>query len=508
MTAPDLDELDAGLDLDAEPGDLDDDEDEDDSSPRRSVATKLVELAVGRYELGVTPDGDPYALPRSGPRIVRLLRGGRGSLRAELAQSYYTATGSVASQSALADACQVLDGMAQQVDPVPLHIRVAADGGRLVLDLGDATGRAALIDPSGWKITDQPPVRFRRSALTAALPEPQHGGSMAELWSAVNVTERYRPVLAAVLVAALMPDLPHPVLLLTGEQGTGKSTASARLAAVLDPSPAQLRKPPRDLETWTTAAAGSWVVALDNLSAVPDWLSDALCRASTGDGDVRRRLYTDGDLHVVAFRRVVAVNGIDLGALRGDLAERAVHVELARIPDNRRRLDQELTVEWLDAHPRVLGAVLDLTAQVLAELPRVDLDALPRMADYARVLAAVDRVLGTDGLKTYLNLHTEMASDAATSDPVLIALAAAVPATWEGTSADLLDLLRPHHDGWRVGSGWPASARDLTSALRRHAPTLRRLGWTVTELGRDATRAKVIRWRVVAPAMPTDREGA
>jgi translation initiation factor RLI1 len=57
----------------------------------------------------------------------------------------------------------------------------------------------------------------------------------------------------AVLVAAPIPRIPHPVTLLTGEQGTGKSTATARLASIIDPSLAQLRKPPRDVEQWTTA---------------------------------------------------------------------------------------------------------------------------------------------------------------------------------------------------------------------------------------------------------------
>ncbi len=56
----------------------------------------------------------------------------------------------------------------------------------------------------------------------AGLPEPVTGGDLAELWSLVNVAERYRPV----LTAALMPAMPHPVLLLSGEQGTGKSTAT------------------------------------------------------------------------------------------------------------------------------------------------------------------------------------------------------------------------------------------------------------------------------------------
>ncbi|MGH3869798.1 MAG: hypothetical protein ACRDQ4_27605 [Pseudonocardiaceae bacterium] len=154
-----------------------------------------------------------------------------------------------------------------------------------------------------------------------------------------------------------------------GEQGTGKTSAATKmLAALLDPSPAQVRRAPRDVETWTTAAAGSWVVALDNLSGISDQISDALCRASTGDGDVRRRLYSDGDLHVIAFRRVVFVNGIDLGVLHDDLADWLVTVTLNRLADYQRRKDADMAEAWRVAHPRVLGALLDLACAVLREV--------------------------------------------------------------------------------------------------------------------------------------------
>jgi len=461
------------------------------------AAVRLTRMALQRYRLVCSPDNEPFAIPKSGPLVVRQLRGGRGSLRAELARDYFTATGQVAGQQPLADAINVLHGTAQQADPEPLHLRVAEHAGQLLLDLGDTTGRAVAIGPGGWHLVQRPPVWFRRTALTGALPEPVRGGTLGDLWSLLNLDETHRPILAAVLVAALLPGIPHPILSLAGEQGSGKSTAARMISAALDPSPAQLRKAPRDVETWTTAAAGSWVVALDNISTVPEWLSDALCRASTGDGDVRRELYTNGDLYVIAFRRVVLLNGIDLGALRDDLADRLVTVHLDRIGDRARRHDAEVTRQWTEAHPRVLGALLDLTARVLDALPTVHRDEWPRMADFARVLAAVDQVLGTTGLDTYLALRTELAEDAVTSDPILTRLIAAVTTEWTGTSAELLDTITPVSPEWKPPKDWP-SPRQLTTIVRRRAPSLRRLGWTVEELEKDAT-ARAVRFKLCPP---------
>lgn len=460
---------------------------------KRSVATQLVDLADTRWHFGISTEGEAFALPHTGPQVVRMLTGSR-SIRAELADLFQETTGKVAGQQALADAVLVLEGRARRHEPVPLALRVAYVDGAVWLDLGTLTGEAVKVTAAGWEVVAAPPILFRRTALSGVLPEPATGGDLAELWDLLNVVPESRPVLLAWLVAALLPDLPHPIAALVGEQGTGKSTASRMLAGLLDPSPAQLRKPPRDVEGWTTAAAGSWLVGVDNLSTIPAWWSDSLCRAVTGDGDVRRRLYSDADLTVFAFRRVVLLNGIDLGAVRDDLAERLLTVELHRITE--RRYDADLAAAWDDAHPRILGALLDLAAQVLKVLPDVVLTDPPRMADFARILAAVDRITGTTGLATYGRLAADLAADAVTGDPVLTAITERVTEPWTGSAAELLEVLgEPHAEHRRE---WPKNARAMTTILRRRAPALRRLGWTVDDLGRQG-KANAIRFAVAPP---------
>lgn len=480
-------------------------DDEPDHDAAREVdgkapaSTRLVRLAEARYRLAATPTGEPFAVPLSGPPVAQPLRGGRDSMRAQLAELFYDEHGKAPTQQALADALLVLEGRATRAEPEELHLRVAEHHGALWLDLGDDTGRAVKITPAGWTV-ELPPVLYRRTALTGPLPEPVAGGDLAQLWPLLNVAEADRPLVLAVLVAELLPDIPHPVVSLGGEQGTGKSTASRTLAALLDPSPAQLRKPPRDVESWTTAAAGSWVVAVDNLSGLPDWLSDALCRAATGDGDVRRRLYTDADLHVIAFRRCVILNGIDLGAVRDDLADRLVSITLDRITDRARKYDADLARQWERAHPRVLGAVLDLAARVLAAVPTVHLPDPPRMADFGRVLAAVDAVLGTEGMARYRAQAGDLAADAVSGDPVLAALTAHLTAPWEGAVAELLDRLTDTLGDARPPREWPKSARVLAGILKRRAPSLRRLGWTVEQTPQRTERGTV--WRLSPPAYP------
>lgn len=477
-------------------------------TPAKSASTTLVGLALERFRLGVDRADEPFAVALTGPQIARPLRGGKDSLRAELAALFYVLNNGkqVAPQQALADACATLEGIARGQDPETLHVRTARHGASLYVDLGDRTGRSIRIGPDAWEVIDRAPVLFRRSQLTGALPTPEPDGDLGDLWSLLNVTASTRTLLLAWLISALEAEMPHPVLVVRGEQGTGKTKGTKMLAGIIDPSPAQTRKPPRDVDAWVTAASGSWVVAVDNVSDIPDWWSDALCRAVTGDGDVRRLLYTPADLSVFAFRRVIILNGIDLGAVRDDLSERLLTIELDRIPDSRRRLDADMDTEWLQAHPRILGALLDLTVRVLAEPPRVHLQSMPRMADFARILSAVDQVLGDDGLARYCGQAGDLAADAMDADPVLAAIKREIFEPWEGPAGDLLLLITPTAERWRPPKGWPKDARALTGILRRRAPSLRRLGWTADDLGRGG-RGKVVRFRLIPPSPAGDSAG-
>ena len=273
-------------------------------------------MAQEHYLLGATDEGEPFGAAKTQPHIAMLLRGGRTGLRADLAARYFAETGNAAGGQALSDSALVLEGIAAARTPERLYLRVADHDGAVYIDMGRTDALIIRIANGQWSVTDTAPVRFLRTKLTGETPLPPRGGNLSRLWEFVNVADEDRPVLLAVLVAALVQcDVPHPVLALFAEQGSAKSTTTRILVGLIDPSPVPLRQAPRDTESWVTAASGSWVVALDNLSVIPAWLSDSLCRAVTGDGSVKRALYTDAGLSVLRFRRCVIVNGIDVGAV-------------------------------------------------------------------------------------------------------------------------------------------------------------------------------------------------
>ena len=464
---------------------------------KKSAATMLVELALQHYSLHTTETGEAFAVPHEGANhVARRIRGGRQSMRAELAKLFYSTTGKTAPQQGLADAVLTLEGLAQDADPEILHLRVAESHEALWVDMGDVAGHVIKITAGTFAVVEHAPVLFHRTALTVAMPTPKADGDIAELWEFLNVDAADKPLLVAALVASFLPDIPHPIPTMTGEQGTGKSTTTRMLVDLIDPSSVPLRKPPRDAEGWVTAASGSWCVAVDNLSTVQDWFSDSLCRAVTGDGDVRRALYTDGGLAVFAFRRQVMLTGIDFAGLRGDLAERLVLIQLNRIDDRHRKDERELDARWREARPRIFGALLGIVARAYQVFPSLRLDEKPRMADFARVLKAVDQVMGTDGYGRYMSQAREIAADTLTASSFVQLLMESVT-DFEGTAAELLDQVAPDESGWRAPRDWPRNPRAVTTVLKRDAPALRKNGWTVDDLGANRDHATI--WRVTHP---------
>src|SRR5262249_52976346 len=160
------------------------------------------------------------------------------------------------------------------------------------------------------------------------------------------------------------------------------TTAAEMLRGLIDPSITPTRSPPRDERDLAIAANNGHIIALDNLSHVPPWLSDALCRLATGGGYATCQLYSDTDEVLLAGQRPVIITSIEDVVTRGDLADRSLAKTLAPIPEDHRRTDAELRAAYDAARPGIVGALLDRVAHGLRRLPSVRLDRLPRMADY------------------------------------------------------------------------------------------------------------------------------
>ena len=445
----------------------------------RSQAETIVGMALELFRLGQNLNREPFAVRKSGANVAASLSGTGGGLKDEMAREYHNHHKRVMNSTAFADALATLRGGALNAKPEQSFIRVGANGGGVVVDLATTAGEAVLVDATGWRVVERSPILFQRTALTGELPIPVRGGSLDSLRALLNVTADTWPILLGWIVAALIPDMPHPILMFGGQQGTGKTTAARYICGLFDPSGAPTRSQPRDPEQWAMSVANGWATVIDNVSTIPDWWSDALCKAVTGDGWVRRALYTNCDVSVLSFKRVIALTSIDAGALRGDLGERLVLVDLEPISDTNRKTEKALDRDYRSAHPAMLGALFDLLAKVLSIIESVEVKQSPRMADFARVLAAVDASIGSSSLALYRDQGKRIAGDVVDADAIGSALVEWMTRRemlWSGTAGQLMEEIKPENPD----RAWPRNAKAFSARLRRLIPALALQGIAVT----------------------------
>jgi len=238
---------------------------------------------------------------------------------------------------------------------------------------------------------------------------------------------------------------------------------------------------PREDRDLFIAASNAHVLAFDNVSGLPAWISDTLCRIATGGGFAVRQLYSDQDEVLFDAARPVILNGIDDIVTRPDLADRAIFLTLEPIPEERRRPEQELWAAFESERPRILGVLLDGVAKGLAELPRTRLDKLPRMADFALWATACETALWPSGTfwSAYCGNRDEAVDGVIEADPIAAAVRAVMTTRtdWTGTASELLGALA-EMVGERVAKAktWPDSPRALAGRLRQAATFLRKIG--------------------------------
>lgn len=474
-----------------------DNKDTDSASAKASVAEKLMKIALEEYDLHRAQDSTVFLTSKFSPRHLGISLGDTADeLEAELADAFFSREGKVVSDSALRGCLKALRGAARKLSPEPLYLRVGYEAGVIWVDLGRPEGEVVRICGGSWAVQDSADICFRRTPLTAELPLPASSGSLDDLWAFMNVSVKDHDLLIGCLVAAFIPDMAHPIPVMSGEQGTGKSTNARMILDLIDPSSVGLRSIPKQ-DDWVITASNAWAIGIDNISKISDWLSDALCRAVTGDGDVRRKLYTNGGISVISIRRVIVLTGIDFGELRGDLAERIVSIKLSRISSKKRRDEDDLQKKWMKARPGIFRELLDLVAIAADTADTVDIEDLPRMAKFAKILRALDIHRGTDSLGRYYEQLHELSETILSSNPFIEELRARVT-SFHGTSKELLTKLDGYKEHIRPPRGWPQKASEVTEILKRFAPALREAGWTVEDEG-NRNQLKTIRWRIDSP---------
>jgi hypothetical protein len=217
-----------------------------------ATAARLFHASDGTGFADLIIDGHRETWPLRSKRFQTWLR-----------QEYYERTWDAPSPTALSAALNVLEAQAQFDGPQRnVAVRLAEQDGGIYLDLADEFWRCVQISANGWRIADDSPVRFRRSAGMQPLPLPGRGGSVEALAPFLNLgSENDFVLVVAWLLGALRVGGPYPVLAISGEQGSAKTVLSKFLRELIDPSAAPVRALPRNERELFFAASNGHILA-------------------------------------------------------------------------------------------------------------------------------------------------------------------------------------------------------------------------------------------------------
>jgi hypothetical protein len=418
-----------------------------------------------------------------------------------LAGIYYERIGEAVGDQAMRDARQTLCGLSmygESSEKYPSYVRIAPAGEDVIyFDLGRPDWKIIKIEPGQWTVEDQCPVKFVRPPGILPLELPDPDGDLRELQPFINADENATWVLvAAWLINAMRPVYSQPILVVTGEQGSAKTTLCRVLRSIIDPNMAEMRSAPRELRDLSIAARNSWVITVDNLSGMRDWLSDGFCRLSTGGGMSVRRNYTDDEEELFEAIRPCVMNGIGDIITRPDLMDRSLLVHLPAITEDRRIQENDFYSQVKKMRPRILGGLLTCVATALDNIDELDLrqlrGGLPRMADFTVFASAAYSTLEWDPttlVDVYFDNRRRAHEIILESSPVAAAiLKFTLPI--EEPATDLLQRIQTNAEtkDYAKMKEFPKTPSKLSGALERLSTDFREIGIIITRQRTESKR--------------------
>lgn len=367
----------------------------------------------------------------------------------------------------------------------------------IVYDVGDGK-HAISITSERWSVQDVP-IAFlhHQHQKPQCLPERHDDYSIEALRPLLSEFKDDREwlVIMAYICSLYVPNIPKPLLNISGDNGSGKTLTARRIIDLVECSSLESGLSAiRNGQELMRLANKNACLFLDNLSNISTSLSDELCRISTGASLAKRSLFTNDEDWICELCRPVIITGIPSTLIwREDLCDRALPLRVSRIPETKRKTQSELDTEFAKLKPYLLGSVYNILSKALKLLPSVKLEKLPRLADWYvlsyALCESMDGHTGQEFVEAYKSILDRQTEIAIESSLVCQACRLLVSQTgkWSGTASELHMLKLVHEDYEHSNDyedrcqlinnpDWPRTPATLGKQLERAKPTLESIG--------------------------------
>ena len=229
-------------------------------------------------------------------------------------KTYYDETGNTLGSDVLREVVDTLEAKALFDGPVKtLDLRISKDpNDELVYwyDLCNESWEAIKITKHGWNVvkSNEVPVVFRRYSSQQAQVYPSKSypsDIMDQFLKLINLkdSEDIRLLVKCYVVSILIPGISKAMLMIHGPKGAAKTAFEDLVKLLLDPSSLDNLTLPRTTEQLSQQLMHNFLTYYDNVSTLPEWLSNDLCRAVTGTSNSKRELYSDDDDIIYQYKK-------------------------------------------------------------------------------------------------------------------------------------------------------------------------------------------------------------
>ncbi len=381
----------------------------------------------------------------------------------------------------------------EEIEERPYFTRIGETGRTLYYDLGGKDHKIVVVTQQNKvKITDNSDCKVcfqkgKPQVMPNLEAQPEQLCDLLRPFFRLKNKKNFL-LLAVYIVSCFIHEMNHPILILHGEAGSSKSSSVEAIGKIVDPhgSSNKLTMNP-DRKGMIAALSHRYFLGFDNLdTALKKWQSDLLCNACTGGSEPMRVLYETNTLQEACIKGCVCLNGLTVVATEPDLLDRAILLELERIPDNEYMTENELNKCFEDVLPDILGAIFNTLHRALNLYDSVQYFPHTRMQDFAKWGYCIAEALGRKG-KAFADLYEknrEQAKKESKPPMIIECLITMMRFTreWKGTMTELRECLWPiaKQRGYK-NLDFPASASALSRQLGYYKESLASEGFTYSQ---------------------------
>lgn len=408
-----------------------------------------------------------------------------------LSRLLWKKTGKAANPTALQSALSVIKGKACfECKQYNLDTRVVVRDSVIWYDLANDKWQAVKINDEGWAVVSNPPILFCRYThqKPQVIPMPASIEDIQKSLNFLNLAKSdYNTLLLVYLVSCFIPDISHPIPIVSGPQGSAKSTFARILSKLIDPSLTGVGGIPADQNEVIRQLSHHWCRIFDNVTSISATNSDLFCRAVTGETFSKRELYSDDDDVIFSFQHCIGLNGINNCGQKPDLLERSLAFRLEPISKQLRKSEANLWSNFEKEKPKIMGSIFTILSRAMKIRPNIELTELPRMADFTLWGCAITQAMELDQnkfLAAYNSNLNDQNEEAIQENPVALAILYFMEnqIEWKNTASELLGELNKVADNEKLNikdRSWPKSPGSLSRKINEVKTNLLQKGISI-----------------------------